>query len=56
MVVGGGLRGAAAVEWWRRQRVEKHGGRWAVERERRTWVSVAGERCGGHRVEAAAAC
>ena len=31
VVVGGGLRGAAAVEWRRRQRVEKHGGRWAVE-------------------------
>ena len=28
--VGGGLRGATAVEWRRRQRVEKHGGRWAV--------------------------
>jgi len=40
--VGGGLRGAAAVEWRRRQRVEKHGGRWAVEWERRTWLSVAG--------------
>ncbi len=39
--VGGGLRGAAAVEWRRRQRVNKHGGRWAAEWERRTWVSVA---------------
>ncbi len=40
--VGGGLGGAAAVQWRRRQRVEKQGGRWAMEWEWRTWVSVAG--------------
>jgi len=36
----GGTERTAAVEWRRRQRVEKHGGRWAVEWKGRTWVSV----------------
>ena len=40
MGAGGGLRGAAAVEWRRRQRVEKHGGRLADECRRRMWVAV----------------
>jgi len=38
----GGTERTAAVEWRRRQRVEKHEGRWAVEWKGRTWVSVAG--------------
>ncbi len=31
-----------ALKWRRRHRVEKHGGRWAVEWGRRTWASAAG--------------
>ena len=42
MGVGGELGGAAAGMRRRRQRIEKHGGRLAVECGRRMWVSVAG--------------
>ena len=40
--VGGGLGDAAAVQWRRRQRVEKQGGRWAMEWEWRTGVVGGG--------------
>ncbi len=37
-----GRCGRWAVEWRRRQCVEKHGGRWDAEWVRRTWVFAAG--------------